>query len=1362
MSIKALQEYTRISKYAKYNKEKGRRETWNEQVKRVMDMHREYFKNKEEVLPYIEEAEKSILKKEVLGSQRALQFGGDPILKHNARIYNCFEKDTEFITNKGIKKFSDYKDGDNITVLTAKGNWKRAIVKHYGKQNLNEIIFRKGDTRCEFKVLATENHRWLLKDNIETTNLKVGDTLLTPPDLGNFDYDNADPFERLYWCYGYIFGGGTKIKCKYSNEYRYSMVRLCGNAINYAYRFEEMGFKSSSSLSLNGDIMCYTGKYQKTYPDVEKDSINLLNAFVDGFLSSDGHKNSNWTEENQSSKYLSIQQSDPYKQEFIESYFPLAGYYIISEKEITRESNFGKHDAKLYRIHQRTGKYGPKWKCKEIRNNILFDDVWCLEVEDDHSFVLPSGIPTGNCAASYCDRPRFFQEFLYTLLCGTGVGFSVQRHHVAKLPTIKPTLKEKKIFIIPDSIEGWADSIGELLNSYFNGSEEIIFDYSLIRPEGAPLSHGGKAPGPKGLENSHNKIRAILKEIKEERKLKPIECYDICMHISDAVLSGGIRRSACLTIFSPDDQEMTEAKTGSWFHDNPQRARSNNSALLLRDSTSIEHFSKLMKSVREYGEPGFIWADSKETLFNPCQPKWAKVLTPDGIRSFEDIKKNDIIWSKEGWTKIVKKWSTGVNKVYKYATTAGIFYGTSNHKVVSDGKKIEAGSAESIDIIKGVCPNQINHIPEVIMDGLVIGDGGVHKASNNLIVLYIDTKDIEDYQNSEISHLIKKHRPGVQDCAYEIYTSIVASELNSLPERNIPKRYINGNTNEVASFLKGLYSANGSICGDRVTLKATSKDIIEEVQMMLSSIGIRSYYTTNKSKTGNFKNGIYKREKSYDLNISSDKEIFLNLIGFIHKEKTNKLENLIKNQKRKGFEKRTYDIKEVTLVSEEETFDITVDNKSHTYWTQGCDVSNCVEVGLYGYDELENSGFQFCNLSEINIKKSKTEEKFYEQCRVASIIGTLQAAYTNFPYLGPITEKIVRREALLGVSMTGMMDNPDIAFNPKIQKKGAEIVLKTNEELANILGINPCARATCLKPSGTTSCILGTASGIHPHHATRYFRHVQENKFSEPLKQFEKYNPLAVEESVWSANNTDVVIKFLCEVPPGAKIKNQLNAISLLEHVKLTQQNWVKYGTRTNTLVKPYLSHNISNTINVKLEEWEEVEHFIYKNRKWFAGISLLPMSGDKDYAQAPFTAVYTPNEIVKEYGSGALFASGLIVDGMRCFNNDLWKACDTVLNKGEMSLEEYENRFKNEKDLNEIFLDQKDWIRRAFQFAYRYFDNDLKKMTYCLKDVRNWKIWCDLSREYKEVDWENFHENGDNTKISDTVACAGGSCDIL
>ena len=646
-----------------------------------------------------------------------------------------------------------------------------------------------------------------------------------------------------------------------------------------------------------------------------------------------------------------------------------------------------------------------------------------------------------NCITSFCDRLRFFQECMYLLLCGCGTGFSVQTHHIEKLPPLVRSKNGTKKYVIPDTIEGWSDAVGILVSSYFDQDElfpeyrgkNVNFDYSQIRPAGAFLnSSGGKAPGPEPLKNALSNIRKILdKALKNlefangsARRLSSIQAYDIVMHSADAVISGGVRRSATICLFSPDDEEMAKAKTGSWFVDNPQRGRSNNSAILLRDKTTEEQFSQLMQSVKEFGEPGFVFSDSTELIVNPC-----------------------------------------------------------------------------------------------------------------------------------------------------------------------------------------------------------------------------------------------------------------------------------------------------------------------------------VEIGMWPVDETTGkSGWQACNLSTINCAKIKTEEDFLEACKAASIIGSLQAGFASFPYLGETSENIVKREALLGVSMTGIMEKHEICLSPEVQKAGAKVVKDENKRITKIIGINQAARTTCIKPEGTSSCVLGTSSGIHPHHAKRYIRRVQANKMEPIYNYFREINPRACEESVWSNNDSDDVVAFCIEVPAGAKTKNQVGAIDLLSHVKSTQQSWVIPGTNKSLCTQPWLVHNVSNTINVKPEEWEEVEKFIYKNRKYFCGISLLPITGDKDYPQAPFTAIYLPTEQVRHYGDASLFVSGLIEVALNLWEDNLWAACDSLLGVGA--------KIKGNG--------KKEWSDRCNKFAERYFEGDLRKLTYCMKDVYNWKEWVDLNREYTSVDYTTVIEEENNVKPEQEWACAGGKCDII
>lgn len=318
--------------------------------------------------------------------------------------YNCFSRNTQFITNSGVKSFEEFKDGDETVVLTHTGNWQKAKIKCYGEQSLNKVTFSLGKRKNIHtqQVFATQDHRWLVvgsnKQMKETTNLKIGDKLLKSQHIATFNYEKAEPFEKLYWCYGYVYGDGT-INGK-GTKNATSMVRLCKKDMNYAPRFEEMCFSTSTSLSLQGDYMAYTGKYLKTLPDVNKDPVNLLSAFLAGFLDADSRKvvNSNGR------RHKWIQVTGKEEVDFLEKMLPLSGHYVTHKTYLTDEvTDYGPRSDITIRFHLSVSKpkYSCNWSVKNIETNVTKENVWCLEVENDHSFVMPNGIVTGNCSPSF-------------------------------------------------------------------------------------------------------------------------------------------------------------------------------------------------------------------------------------------------------------------------------------------------------------------------------------------------------------------------------------------------------------------------------------------------------------------------------------------------------------------------------------------------------------------------------------------------------------------------------------------------------------------------------------------------------------------------------------------------------------------------------------------------------------------------------------------------------------------------------------------------------------------------------------------------------------------------------------------------
>ncbi len=1055
--------------YSRWIEEKSRRENWNETVDRYIEF---LEKQTGDRVPQkvFRKAKQYLLQFSSVGSMRAIWAAGEAAETNHVTLYNCLTSEAEFISSNGVKSFNDCFDGQELSVLTHSGNWKNAVVRKYGTKQVDNITFKKGGRGSDFNVKATPDHRWILSDGSITTSLSEGDNVLSAPSIWNWDFGDATPEERLYWAYGYVYGDGTVNKTSSGDC---SMVRLCNKDRHFAKRFEDLGFKTSSSHSLNGDFMAYSGSYKKTLPDLGKDPINLIKAFMAGFMDADGTKNTN-----RPGEWLSIQQSGEESIEFLRKALPMCGLYILREDDYTgQETNFGIRGktSRFVISENKATSTNAMWRVVSIDNSGE-EETWCLEVEDDQSFVMPNGITTGNCAYQNVDCVDAFAECLYILMCGTGYGFSVEGKHITKLPVIEAMHGDGiGTSVIEDSKEGWADSIKHLMTALYAG-KDLEFDYSLLRPKGARLKKfGGRSSGPAPLISLHEFIRKTFSEA-QGRKLKSIECLDLLNKIAEIVVVGGVRRSSEISLSDLEDQDMSTAKNWPFpLH----RAMSNNSAVYYIKPGPIV-FMKEWANMADSGsgERGIVNLEGARLRsperrnskridgVNPCQPGYATVLTPDGIKTFDDIEIGSTIWSGKQWTKVTNKVMTGVKDVYEYRTTRGRFIGTPNHKIIENGERCEAKDAKAIDSVVG--PN-IKSLAKLdsqnILDGLVIGDGGKHKASNNLIGLYIGEKD-QDYFDSEVSHLIGKHRPSIKESFYEVKTTINHECLSPTFERVVPDNFYYGDLNKMRGFLRGLFSANGCVNNaNRIELKQSSLSLINQVQDMLSALGISSYITHNKPKLINFNNGDYVCKDSYAINITSDRENFMSQIGFIQKYK--QIEPMETRPKSK-----TSNIKTVEHLGQEAVYDITVEAEEHTYWTGGCLVSNCAEILLRSK--------QFCNLTEVVVRAEDDLDDVLDKIETATWLGAIQSTLTKFPYLSPQWAKNCIEERLLGVSLTGQMDNYAMMSNPSMIKAMKAKALKIAKKASKILGINFSAAVTCVKPSGCQKkdTILLTSNGI--------------------------------------------------------------------------------------------------------------------------------------------------------------------------------------------------------------------------------------------------------------------------------------------
>ena len=485
-----------------------------------------------------------------------------------------------------------------------------------------------------------------------------------------------------------------------------------------------------------------------------------------------------------------------------------------------------------------------------------------------------------NCAYLPIDDFRSFSEVMFLLLSGCGVGYSVQNHHIDKLPEIKKPTKKRR-YLIGDSIEGWADAIRMLTKAYFGETNALPeFDFSDIRSKGAQLlTVGGKAPGPEPLKECLFQIQKILDRKQDGERLKPIEAHDLICYIADAVLSGGIRRAALISLFNLDDEEMLTSKYGNWWETNPQRGRANNSAVILRHKIEKEDFDTLWKKIElsNSGEPGIYFSNDKDYGTNPC-----------------------------------------------------------------------------------------------------------------------------------------------------------------------------------------------------------------------------------------------------------------------------------------------------------------------------------CEIAL--------RPFQFCNLCEINASDIESQEDLNERTKIATFIGTLQASYTNFHYLRDIWKRTTEKDALLGVGMTGIASGAVLGLD---LKQAAKISKDENTRVAELLGINKASRITTVKPSGTSSLVLGTSSGIHAWHNDHYIRRIRVGKNEAIYTYLSIYHPELVEDDFFKPT-IQAVISVPQKAPVGSIVRTE-SVTDLLERVKRFNIEWVRAGHR-----KGANTNNVSATISIKADEWETVGEWMWKNKEYYNGLSVLPYDGHT-YIQAPF-----------------------------------------------------------------------------------------------------------------------------------------------
>jgi len=563
--ITPFQSYIFKSRYARWVPEKGRREDWGETVRRYVDFISKRIPEefREEIAG---EIEGSILRMEVMPSMRALMTAGKALEKDEVAGYNCFAGTEGFLTYHGSKTFGETV-GTTQIVMSGDGEWRNAEIRSFGVQPLQEVTFKpaieengRSKTNLRHRVRVTLDHRWVTVNRGEVTDLNVGDFI-------SFVGPKTElPANDEAWIAGFGFGDGT------IDARGRAKVRLCGEKdMRHLGVFEKYGHSSicyPPSYSGDAVVIFHQGhmKDWKHIP-VSKEACYLA-SWLMGYLAADGHNNEHQP---------GISSQDSEAIEFVKSIAPLAGYLVTGQNtSMVEETNFGHRYAPLQRLTlRRSGIF-------KVMSIDLLDEpeeVFCVVEPTTHSFVLANGILTGNCSYMAVDDPRAFDEAVYISMCGVGLGFSVERQYVGKLPVIAESFfDEPTVIKVRDSKIGWATAFRQLIALLYGGLVPK-WDLSALRPAGSPLkTFGGRASGPDPLDRLF-KFAVQLFRNAAGRRLTSLECHDLICMVADIVVSGGVRRSAMISLSNLSDDRMRNAKTGQWWIENPQRALANNSAV---------------------------------------------------------------------------------------------------------------------------------------------------------------------------------------------------------------------------------------------------------------------------------------------------------------------------------------------------------------------------------------------------------------------------------------------------------------------------------------------------------------------------------------------------------------------------------------------------------------------------------------------------------------------------------------------------------------------------------------------------------------------------------------------------------------
>jgi len=956
-----------------------------------------------------------------------------------------------------------------------------------------------------------------------------------------------------------------------------------------------------------------------------------------------------------------------------------------------------------------------------------------------------------NCCFLPIDDVSAFSEVMFLLLSGVGVGYSVQNAHIEKLPSIVRPTKTKR-YLVGDSIEGWADAVKILMKAYFTGKALPVFDYSDVRQKGALLiTAGGKAPGPEPLKDCVHNIQKILDRKQNGDQLTSLEVHDICCYIADAVLSGGIRRSAMISLFDIDDDDMLTCKFGNWWENNPQRARANNTAVVVRHLISEEVFFDLWKKIEMSGsgEPGVFFTNDPTWGLNPCLTGDTLVAVADGrgyvsIKQLADEGKDVSVFSIDDTGTIVasqmrRPHLTSKNsEVYKIILDDGnVIRATKNHKF-----PMQDGTIKTVaDLVPGDSFRTLTKYNTKMFgkkrsqDYSFLRFGGKVRAEHRVIAEHHYNVSLLNNTTTLTVH----HRDFDAQNNFPENLEVMTVEDHNMLHRdrmlgeNNPIHRVNSDPSRRAKYISKLSEAsfgekNGNYSGvDNDSLAAHALKLTMSLGRVASTgdwikyadenglpksfsgwrkthlgemvgflrkaaidCGFKSYVTTDVRVV---KSLHYYLSQGYDCFIDEEQNRLLfnkicevsgekfvteypevavkheyahshasKMAWKIHRssimtkieeshkirksdvrERQAKVYNDIKfslsrdpmkDEWRKACEEdgispeisrksspfRSYnDLKNYAATSNhkvvsiefdgyEDVYNGTVD-ENHNFFIGRFEVDgNIVSINTMNCAEISLRPFQFCNLCTINVGDLESQEDLNERARAAAFIGTLQASYTNFHYLREIWKRTTEKEALIGISMTGIASGAVLSLN---MKEASTLITKENARVADIIGIKPAARTTTVKPEGTSSLVLGTSSGIHAWHNDYYTRRIRVGKDEAIYKYLNQNHSELVEDDFFKPKQ-QAVISVPQKAPENATTRKE-TALDLLRRVEVVYSKWITPGHR-----KGVNKNNVSTTITVKPDEWKDVGEWMWKNKEKFTALSVLPYN-DHTYVQAPF-----------------------------------------------------------------------------------------------------------------------------------------------